>query len=136
MKYPEIPKQFNELFEVLKLKGCPTILATSFIQNNFEYLKKNDVLNHLYFICNHQEIYAILVTLEDSYYWSICYNDSFYPLEKKTEQNNDYIIVMMLNFAETDKVRKIVPNISEMNIETKVKILRSVPFNSTGYHFK
>ena len=40
MKYPEIPKQFNELFEVLKLKGCPTILATSFIQNNFEYLKK------------------------------------------------------------------------------------------------
>ena len=43
---------------------------------------------------------------------------------------------MMLNFAETDKVRKIVPNISEMNIETKVKVLRSVSFNSTGYHFK
>lgn len=134
MKYQE-KEQFEKLFQILEAKGCPISLASSFVKNNSEHLK-NDILNHLYLVCNNQEIYAILIPSEDTYYWSICYKDNFYPLEKKTEQNSDYIIEMMLNFANTDKMKQIVPNIQEMNVETKVKVLKNISLNSTGYHFK
>ena len=92
--------------------------------------------NKIYIIYNHNEIYAILIIDKNNYYWSVCQDNILYPLEKKTKENKDYIIEMMLNFANEEKIKKIVPNISEMNTETKVKVLRSFHFNSTGYHFK
>lgn len=136
MKCQKISEQFDEIKSVLELKGCPTSLALSFIKNNLSYLKEADITNKIYIIYNHNEIYAILIIDKNNYYWSVCQDNILYPLEKKTKENKDYIIEMMLNFANEEKIKKIVPNISEMNTETKVKVLRSFHFNSTGYHFK
>ena len=120
MKYQKISEQFDEIKSVLELKGCPTSLALSFIKNNLSYLKEADITNKIYIIYNHNEIYAILIIDKNNYYWSVCQDNILYPLEKKTKENKDYIIEMMLNFANEEKIKKIVPNISEMNTETKV----------------
>ena len=50
MKYQKISEQFDEIKSVLKLKGCPTSLALSFIKNNLSYLKEADITNKIYII--------------------------------------------------------------------------------------
>ena len=60
----------------------------------------------------------------------------FRKASKLDEGENDYIIDMILNFTNTDKIKKIVPNISQMNLENKVKSLKKLKLNSDGYHLK
>ena len=98
MKYQKISEQFDEIKSVLELKGCPTSLALSFIKNNLSYLKEADITNKIYIIYNHNEIYAILIIDKNNYYWSVFRDNIHYPLEKKTKENKDYIIEMMLNY--------------------------------------
>ena len=50
--------------------------------------------------------------------------------------NGDYIVEMMINFAEQEKVRAIIPDIEKYNLEQKVQTLKKIGLNSNGYHFK
>lgn len=137
MKYQDISEQFNDIIYLFKQKGCSPKMTKTFIENNLNYLINmgNNILDKIYFICNNNEIYAILIVDNNNYYWSICKDDCFYPLEN-TDKDEDYIVDMVINFANTDKFKKIVPNLDKMNTEEKVKTLSNIKLNSKGYHLK
>ncbi len=137
MQYPNPSNQFNEIINLFIKNGCSIKLALSFISNNLDYiLKHKEIANKIFFICNNTEIYAILIVNDNNYYWSICHNNTSYPLEEKTEKNNDYIVEMIINFISEKKFQNIIPNLQEMNTETKIKALKNIKLNSKGYHIK
>lgn len=137
MQYPNPSNQFNEIINLFIKNGCSIKLALSFISNNLDYiLKHKEIANKIFFICNNTEIYAILIVNDNNYYWSICHNNTSYPLEEKTEKNNDYIVEMIINFINEKKFQNIIPNLQEMNTETKIKALKNIKLNSKGYHIK
>lgn len=137
MQYPNPSNQFNEIINLFIRNDCSIKLALSFISNNLNYiLKHKEIANKIFFICNNTEIYAILIVNENNYYWSICHNNTSYPLEEKTEKNNDYIVEMIINFINEKKFQNIIPNLQEMNTETKIKALKNIKLNSKGYHIK
>lgn len=137
MQYPNPSNQFNEIINLFIRNDCSIKLALSFISNNLDYiLKHKEIANKIFFICNNTEIYAILIVNENNYYWSICHNNTSYPLEEKTEKNNDYIVEMIINFINEKKFQNIIPNLQEMNTETKIKALKNIKLNSKGYHIK
>ena len=89
MQYPNPSNQFNEIINLFIRNDCSIKLALSFISNNLNYiLKHKEIANKIFFICNNTEIYAILIVNDNNYYWSICHNNTSYPLEEKTEKNN------------------------------------------------
>ena len=137
MQYPNPSNQFNEIINLFIRNDCSIKLALSFISNNLNYiLKHKERANKIFFICNNTEIYAILIVNDNNYYWSICHNNTSYPLEEKTEKNNDYIVEMIINFINEKKFQNIIPNLQEMNTETKIKALKNIKLNSKGYHIK
>ena len=137
MQYPNPSNQFNEIINLFIKNGCSIKLALSFISNNLDYiLKHKEIANKIFFICNNTEIYAILIVNDNNYYWSICHNNTSYPLEEKTEKNNYYIVEMIINFISEKKFQNIIPNLQEMNTETKIKALKNIKLNSKGYHIK
>ena len=137
MQYPNPSNQFNEIINLFIRNDCSIKLALSFISNNLNYiLKHKEIANKIFFICNNTEIYAILIVHDNNYYWSICHNNTSYPLEEKTEKNNDYIVEMIINFINEKKFQNIIPNLQEMNTETKIKALKNIKLNSKGYHIK
>ncbi len=137
MQYPNPSNQFNEIINLFIRNDCSIKLALSFISNNLNYiLKHKEIANKIFFICNNTEIYAILIVNDNNYYWSICHNNTSYPLEEKTEKNNDYIVEMIINFINEKKFQNIIPNLQEMNTETKIKALKNIKLNSKGYHIK
>ena len=64
------------------------------------------------------------------------YINKFESVEEKTEKNNDYIVEMIINFINEKKFQNIIPNLQEMNTETKIKALKNIKLNSKGYHIK
>lgn len=137
MQYPNPSNQFNEIINLFIRNDCSIKLALSFISNNLNYiLKHKEIANKIFFIYNNTEIYAILIVNDNNYYWSICHNNTSYPLEEKTEKNNDYIVEMIINFINEKKFQNIIPNLQEMNTETKIKALKNIKLNSKGYHIK
>lgn len=126
----------KEIIMYLKNNGCNATLITSFLRNNINFiLNINNLLDKIYFIYNNNEIYAILIADNDYYYWSICEDNISYPL-LKNKDNNDYIIEMIINYISANKFKGIIPNTNDMNVESKVKILKNTRLNTNGYHIK
>lgn len=141
----KVLEKFKVIFENLGARGCSKEEILSFIDSNFDLVQKEyeTITDQLYLIYNNKSLYGVLFVDGDKYQWSI-YRDqkSFMPLVRTGErdenglQNGDYIIEMMLHFADSDKVKNVVPNVSEMDVENKVKVLRRIGLNSKGYHFR
>ena len=123
---------------IISLLAVLTIICigTFIYKYKTDILKHKEIANKIFFICNNTEIYAILIVNDNNYYWSICHNNTSYPLEEKTEKNNDYIVEMIINFINEKKFQNIIPNLQEMNTETKIKALKNIKLNSKGYHIK
>lgn len=143
MKQEQIIDEFSELIEVFKQKGCSLDQALSFIYNNFDFVidKYEEFSQNIYFIYNHSCLYGILVAKGDFYEWSIYDNGKFNQLMQVNGLNNgdkgaDYIVEMMINFANMDKIKKIVPEVISMNVENRIKMLKRIGLNSNGYHFR
>lgn len=136
MPYRKIEKQFNAILEKFIQNGLSSKEAISFIQNNFYFLLHHDVFNHLYFCYNHDHIYAVMIMLGEDCYWSVFQDHLFYPLEKREQDHQDYVIEMMLNFTNNQKLSYVIPDIQKMDVENKVKVLSRKKLNSYGYHFK
>lgn len=133
--------QFKSIIEIFKKGGCTQEDALSFINSNIEFLVNNDIelLKNTYFIYNNKELYSILIVDENDYYWSIYANNKFYPIRNNNntnEENKDYIIEMIINFANKEVVQRIVPDIKNMDTATKIKTLKKIKLNSEGYHIR
>lgn len=145
MMKQKVLEKFKVIFENLEARGCSKEEILSFIDSNFDLIQKEyeTITERLYLIYNNKALYGVLFVDGDEYQWSIYRNnEKFMPLvrvggrDNNGLQNGDYIVEMMLNFADTEKVKQVVPNVSEMDVENKVKILKRIGLNSKGYHFR
>lgn len=138
-KYTTIEKIIEMFYNV----GCDFQSAKSFITNNTKLINETpDIEQKLYFILNNTEVYGVILVIDNDYQWSIYKDFEFKPFETikdeetETLTNGDYIVEMMINFANQEKVISIIPDIQEYNLEQQIKTLKSIGLNSNGYHFK
>ena len=142
MNQKKVVEQFEVIINLFLRQGCSLESSLSFIYNNFDYVikQKKKIVDNISFIYNNKNLYGVLIASGDIYGWSIYDNKQFYPIESSNkdnqENNSDYIVEMMLHFADTDKVKRIIPDIASMSVEGKVKTLKRLGLNSTGYHFR
>lgn len=143
MSNDQINNEFQCVIKTFENGGCSVGDTITFIKQNFDFvqMKKQELSEKIYFIYNHQELYGALVVNGNDYSWSIYHDkDGFGSLQKIEEKSAiktcDYIVEMMIHFADTDKVKQVCPNVSNMNIENKVKTLKQIGLNTKGYHFK
>lgn len=146
MNQEEVKNQFKIIIDLLKNKGCDMECILSFVNNNLEYLvnrldKMPNINNNIYCIYNNQSLYCLLIVCNDIYEWAICKDNRFGKIKSFNKDNPnfdeyDYIVEMMIHVADSDKFKIIMPDVSNMNIEGKVKALKKIGLNSTGYHFR
>lgn len=134
----KVIKEFNEVIEIFGESNLDYKTALLFISTNLEFLrrKRDGIKDKLFLIMNKKELYSVLYINNDSYHWSTYDEEEFLPFKSpsKNFEDNDSIIERVLSYTEADKIREAVPEIDRMNIENKVKILKSIGLNSNGYH--
>ena len=137
-------KQFKILLENLIKSGIDENIALKFIEENIDILasKDKDVNDSIYFLLNNQDIYGIVYVEGDQYYWSTV-NDGFLPKLKTINEDDDdyiqasdYVVEMIINFANSEKIQKIIPEITTYTVENKLKALKTLGLNENGYHVK
>lgn len=137
-------KQFKRLLENLINSGIEEYYALRFIEENIEILSKKDrdVNDSIYFLLNNQDVYGIVYVDGNTYYWSTIVDGDLTRLRTINEkdrdylQSSDYVVEMIINFANSEKIKKIIPEITTYTIEEKLKTLKSLGLNENGYHVK
>lgn len=137
-------EQFNKLLENLLASGIEKEEALKFIEENIDTLscEGRDVNDNIYFILNNEDIYAIIYVIEDDYYWSTLIDGRLTSLKTLDKDecvnidNADYIVEMIIDFANNEKIKKVLPEIASCNLEDKLRLLRKIELNSNGYHIK
>lgn len=137
-------EEYKDIIDLLQKEGCTLQTTLSFIDKNLSLLRENKdrFQDHYYFLYNKDVLYGVLIVEENDYYWSICHkNGEFDKLKSKQDKGDlwkegDYIVEMMLHFAEQEKVRSVFPQIDQMSTEVKVKKMKEIGLNSKGYHFR
>lgn len=137
-------EQFKKLLMNLIASGIDKEEALKFIEENINTLSCDgrDVNDNIYFILNNEDIYAIIYAVDDTYYWSNLIEGILTPLKNldtvqlEKMDNADYIVEMVIDFANSEKIKKLVPEITYCNLENKLRLLKKIELNSNGYHIK
>lgn len=140
----KIINEFNDLITIFNNVSIPIEVTLTFISNNLDIIidNRDTIKNKLYFIFNKSDVYGIVFAKENEYSWSILTDNSFSKLESiKPESQesisaSDYIVEMIIHFANSEKIRKVIPEIDSYSIENKIKSLKDIGLNSNGYHVK
>lgn len=135
-----VSEEFSGVIKVFKNNEIEDKTILSFIDTNFEFLKDNeeDIEKHLFLLMNKKELYSVLYVNKDNYLWSTYDDNEFMPFRKLSDdfKNNDYVVEMVIAYASSYKIKEAIPEIDTMNVENKVKTLKSIGLNSNGYHIK
>lgn len=141
-------KQFKRLLENLINSGIEEYYALKFIEENIDILaskdedQEYDVNNSIYFLLNNQDVYGVVYVKGNTYYWSNYINGSLTKLKTINErdedylQSSDFVVEMIINFANSEKIKRIIPEITTYSIEEKLKTLKNLGLNENGYHIK
>ncbi|MBO5475162.1 MAG: hypothetical protein J5982_01490 [Bacilli bacterium] len=139
-------RQFKRLLENLIKSGIDEYSALKFIEENIDILAKKDddydVNNSIYFLLNNQDVYGIVYVDGDTYYWSNLINGFLTKLKTVNEkdedflQASDFVVEMIINFANSEKIKQIIPEITTYSVENKLRALKNLGLNENGYHVK
>ena len=140
-------RQFKRLLENLIKSGIDEYSALKFIEENIDILAKKydddyDVNNSIYFLLNNQDVYGIVYVDGDTYYWSNLINGFLTKLKTVNEkdedflQASDFVVEVIINFANSEKIKQIIPEITTYSVENKLKALKNLGLNENGYHVK
>lgn len=140
-------RQFKRLLENLIKSGIDEYSALKFIEENIDILAKKDdddydVNNSIYFLLNNQDVYGIVYVDGDTYYWSNLINGFLTKLKTVNEkdedflQASDFVVEMIINFANSEKIKQIIPDITTYSVENKLRALKNLGLNENGYHVK
>lgn len=134
-----INKNIKEILKHFAEQNCTLDSIHSFILNNLDFILglENCIRDNLYFIYNGDNLYCVFLAFEDTYYWSLYENEKFSCIISEDKNlNYDYIVEMILHFADAEKIKRISPQITSMNIEQKIHELKKIRLNYDGYHVK
>lgn len=138
----QLKEEVNNIIKTFTARGFSQEEIASFLNRNFDYIEEhgNMVQDHLYFMYNNHDLYGVLVACDNDYRWSVYHDGEFTSFQTINScadiKKSDYIVEMMIRFADSDKLKTIVPTIHNMSVEGKVKMLKRIGLNSNGYHFQ
>lgn len=137
MEKIKIIEEYSDVVEFLFSKNIEIESIYSFISNNCNLLNENreDLIDNLFLIKNNKNLYCILLTESDKYYWSLYKNRVFEPF-RCVDDNKDIVIDNLMDFTSSEKVKIVYPDILDLPLNKRIKRLNKCGINTRGYHFE
>lgn len=137
MEKIKIIEEYSDVVEFLFSKNIEIESICSFISNNCNLLNENreDLIDNLFLIKNNKNLYCILLTESDKYYWSLYKNKVFEPF-RCVDDNKDIVIDNLMDFTSSEKVKIVYPDILDLPLNKRIKRLNKCGINTRGYHFE
>lgn len=130
-------EEYSDVIEFLFSKNIEIESIYSFISNNYYLLNENreNLVDNLFLIKNNKDLYCILLTDADKYYWSLYKNKVFEPF-RCVDDKKDIVIDNLMDFTSSDKVKIVYPDILDLPLNKRIKRLNKCGINTKGYHFE
>lgn len=130
-------EEYSDVIEFLFSKNIEIESIYSFISNNYYLLNENreNLVDNLFLIKNNKDLYCILLTDADKYYWSLYKNKVFEPF-RCVDDKKDIVIDNLMDFTSSEKVKIVYPDILDLPLNKRIKRLNKCGINTKGYHFE
>ena len=130
-------EEYSDVIEFLFSKNIEIESIYSFISNNHYLLNENreNLIDNLFLIKNNKDLYCILLTESDKYYWSLYKNKVFEPF-RCVDDKKDIVIDNLIDFTSSEKVKIVYPDILDLPLNKRIKRLNKCGINTRGYHFE
>ena len=130
-------EEYSDVIEFLFSKNIEIESIYSFISNNHYLLNENreNLIDNLFLIKNNKDLYCILLTGTDKYYWSLYKNKVFEPF-RCVDDKKDLVIDNLMDFTSSEKVKIVYPDILDLPLNKRIKRLNKCGINTKGYHFE
>ena len=130
-------EECSDVIQFLFSKNIEIESIYSFISNNYYLLNENreNLVDNLFLIKNNKDLYCILLTDADKYYWSLYKNKVFEPF-RCVDDKKDIVIDNLMDFTSSDKVKIVYPDILDLPLNKRIKRLNKCGINTKGYHFE
>ena len=130
-------EEYSDVIEFLFSKNIEIESIYSFISNNHYLLNENreNLVDNLFLIKNNKDLYCILLTGADKYYWSLYKNKVFEPF-RCVDDKKDIVIDNLMDFTSSEKVQSVYPDILDLPLNNCIKRLNKCGINTRGYHFE
>lgn len=130
-------EEYSDVIEFLFSKNIEIESIYSFISNNHYLLNENreNLIDNLFLIKNNKDLYCILLTGTDKYYWSL-YKDKVFEPFRCVDDKKDLVIDKLMDFTSSEKVQSVYPDILDLPLNKRIKRLNKCGINTKGYHFE
>ena len=130
-------EEYSDVIEFLFSKNIEIESIYSFISNNHYLLNENreNLIDNLFLIKNNKDLYCILLTGADKYYWSL-YKDKVFEPFRCVDDKKDIVIDNLIDFTSSEKVKIVYPDILDLPLNKRIKRLNKCGINTRGYHFE
>lgn len=130
-------EEYSDVIEFLFSKNIEIESIYSFISNNHYLLNENreNLIDNLFLIKNNKDLYCILLTGTDKYYWSL-YKDKVFEPFRCVDDKKDLVIDKLMDFTSSEKVQSVYPDILNLPLNKRIKRLNKCGINTKGYHFE
>ena len=130
-------EEYSDVIEFLFSKNIEIESIYSFISNNHYLLNENreNLIDNLFLIKNNKDLYCILLTGTDKYYWSLYKNKVFEPF-RCVDDKKDIVIDNLMDFTSSEKVKIVYPDILDLPLNKRIKRLNKCGINTRKYHFE
>lgn len=130
-------EECSDVIQFLFSKNIEIESIYSFISNNHYLLNENreNLIDNLFLIKNNKDLYFILLTGTDKYYWSLYKNKVFEPF-RCVDDKKDIVIDNLMDFTSSEKVKIVYPDILDLPLNKCIKRLNKCGINTREYHFE
>ena len=130
-------EEYSDVIEFLFSKNIEIESIYSFISNNHYLLNENreNLIDNLFLIKNNKDLYCILLTGTDKYYWSL-YKNKVFESFRCVDDKKDIVIDNLMDFTSSEKVKIVYPDILDLPLNKRIKRLNKCGINTRGYHFE
>ena len=130
-------EEYSDVIEFLFSKNIEIESIYSFISNNHYLLNENreNLIDNLFLIKNNKDLYCILLTGTDKYYWSL-YKDKVFEPFRCVDDKKDIVIDNLMDFTSSEKVKIVYPDILDLPLNKCIKRLNKCGINTRKYHFE
>ena len=130
-------EECSDVIQFLFSKNIEIESIYSFISNNHYLLNENteNLIDNLFLIKNNKDLYCILLTGTDKYYWSLYKNKVFEPF-RCVDDKKDIVIDNLMDFTSSEKVKIVYPDILDLPLNKRIKRLNKCGINTREYHFE
>lgn len=130
-------EECSDVIQFLFSKNIEIESIYSFISNNHYLLNENreNLIDNLFLIKNNKDLYCILLTGTDKYYWSL-YKDKIFEPFRCVDYKKDLVIDKLMDFTSSEKVQSVYPDILNLPLNKRIKRLNKCGINTRGYHFE